>query len=224
MTHRICVSFPQSDYRLLSRLSSLYKFKKPNDRRALDLMNESARAVMQALPDLMAGYGVSDEFRLVIRLDIFILFSCLFWPDSEICNLASSSINPAISSNGEQGKIPSFDLPSLFNTFLTIHTLLFLQQTPHYSRLHLHSPLHPPLAYLLPVHTPLGVKSPHLRWPDGTVPVDTKFEGLLELETGGLYDLLTLNLLKLSSADGPAKAISTICTIRRSGLWLRKGA
>lgn len=84
MTHRICVSFPQSDYRLLSRLSSLYKFKKPNDRRALDLMNESARAVMQALPDLMVGYGVSDEFRLAIRMDIFILFSCLFWPDSEI--------------------------------------------------------------------------------------------------------------------------------------------
>lgn len=47
----------------LYRLSDHYEFKKPNDRRALDLMNAAAAAVMKDLPDLCIAYGVSDEFR-----------------------------------------------------------------------------------------------------------------------------------------------------------------
>lgn len=46
-----------------SRLSDKYKFEKPNDRRALDLMNAAAVSVMKALPDLIIAYGVSDEYR-----------------------------------------------------------------------------------------------------------------------------------------------------------------
>lgn len=46
-----------------SRLTTKYKFEKPNDRAALDLMNEAARAVMKELPDLVLAYGNSDEFR-----------------------------------------------------------------------------------------------------------------------------------------------------------------
>lgn len=47
------------------RLSDHYAFVKPNDRRALDLMNAAAIEVMKDLPDLCIAYGVSDEYRFV---------------------------------------------------------------------------------------------------------------------------------------------------------------
>lgn len=40
---------------------------KPNDKDALDLMNEAAEAVMRELPDLVIAYGNSDEYRYGIR-------------------------------------------------------------------------------------------------------------------------------------------------------------
>ncbi len=46
-----------------SRFSTKYGFEKPNDKRALELMNAAARAVMAELPDIAIAYGVSDEFR-----------------------------------------------------------------------------------------------------------------------------------------------------------------
>ncbi|KAJ5819307.1 hypothetical protein N7474_004898 [Penicillium riverlandense] len=48
-----------------SKLSDYYAFKKPNDRRALDLMNAAAVEVLNDLPDLCIAYGVSDEYRCV---------------------------------------------------------------------------------------------------------------------------------------------------------------
>ncbi|KAI9660922.1 MAG: tRNA-His guanylyltransferase [Bathelium mastoideum] len=45
------------------RLSAKYDFEKPNDKRALDLMNAAAEGVMRELSDLVLAYGVSDEFR-----------------------------------------------------------------------------------------------------------------------------------------------------------------
>lgn len=48
-----------------TRLTTKYKFVKPNDRDALDLMNAAAEAVMKELPDLVLAYGNSDEFRYV---------------------------------------------------------------------------------------------------------------------------------------------------------------
>lgn len=50
---------------LNGRLSDKYGFEKPNDRRALDLMNAAAVDVMKELPDLNIAYGVSDEYRFV---------------------------------------------------------------------------------------------------------------------------------------------------------------
>ena len=47
------------------RLSSKYGFEKPNDRRALDLMNAAAVAVMTELPDIRIAYGISDEYRSI---------------------------------------------------------------------------------------------------------------------------------------------------------------
>lgn len=48
-------------------MTTKYKFVKPNDRAALDLMNEAAEAVMRELPDLMLAYGNSDEYRYVFK-------------------------------------------------------------------------------------------------------------------------------------------------------------
>ncbi len=45
------------------RFSARYNFQKPNDKRALDLMNQAAEAVMRDLTDIVVAYGVSDEFR-----------------------------------------------------------------------------------------------------------------------------------------------------------------
>ncbi|KAK8104269.1 tRNA guanylyltransferase [Apiospora kogelbergensis] len=44
-----------------------YGFEKPNDRRALDLMNAAAKAVMTDLPDITIGYGVSDEYSFIFH-------------------------------------------------------------------------------------------------------------------------------------------------------------
>lgn len=42
-----------------------YGFEKPNDRRALDLMNAAAKAVVSDLPEITIAYGVSDEYRFI---------------------------------------------------------------------------------------------------------------------------------------------------------------
>ena len=48
---------------LCSRMCAKYGFEKPNDRRALDLMNAAAKAVVTDLPEITIGYGISDEYR-----------------------------------------------------------------------------------------------------------------------------------------------------------------
>ena len=48
----------------MARLSAKYDFQKPNDRRALELMNAAALNVMKEVPDITMAYGVSDEYRL----------------------------------------------------------------------------------------------------------------------------------------------------------------
>lgn len=47
-----------------------YGFEKPNDRRALDLMNAAAKAVVSDLPEITIAYGVSDEYRSVLAVDV----------------------------------------------------------------------------------------------------------------------------------------------------------
>ncbi|OKP06280.1 tRNA(His) guanylyltransferase [Penicillium subrubescens] len=54
------------DGRGFHKLSDHYAFVKPNDRRALDLMNAAAVEVMKDLPDLCIAYGVSDEYRKLV--------------------------------------------------------------------------------------------------------------------------------------------------------------
>lgn len=56
-------SRPGTIYLTYGRLSDYYAFEKPNDPRALNLMNAAAVEVMKDLPDLCIAYGVSDEYR-----------------------------------------------------------------------------------------------------------------------------------------------------------------
>lgn len=49
------------------RFSKHYNFEKPNDIRALNVMNDAAMAVMKRYPDLVLAYGQSDEYRYALR-------------------------------------------------------------------------------------------------------------------------------------------------------------
>ncbi|KAL3423444.1 tRNA guanylyltransferase [Phlyctema vagabunda] len=55
------------DGRGFHKFSDKHKFEKPNDRRALDLMNAAALKVMNELPDIVIAYGISDEYSFVFH-------------------------------------------------------------------------------------------------------------------------------------------------------------
>ncbi|KAH8679865.1 tRNAHis guanylyltransferase-like protein Thg1 [Tricladium varicosporioides] len=55
------------DGRGFHKFSAKYVFQKPNDRRALDLMNAAAKAVMTELSDIVIAYGISDEYSFVFH-------------------------------------------------------------------------------------------------------------------------------------------------------------
>ena len=48
---------------LARRFAEKHGFKKPNDDRALELMNRCAGRVMEEFRDIVLGYGQSDEYR-----------------------------------------------------------------------------------------------------------------------------------------------------------------
>ena len=47
----------------INRFSDAHGFRKPNDERALQLMDKAAQTVMEEYPDIVLGFGESDEFR-----------------------------------------------------------------------------------------------------------------------------------------------------------------
>ncbi|PNY24629.1 tRNA(His) guanylyltransferase [Tolypocladium capitatum] len=55
------------DGRAFTKMCANYGFEKPNDRRALDLMNVAAKAVVADLPEIAIGYGISDEYSFVFH-------------------------------------------------------------------------------------------------------------------------------------------------------------
>ncbi|KAK9249110.1 Thg1 C terminal domain-containing protein [Lipomyces tetrasporus] len=55
------------DGRGFHRFSARYNFRKPNDKRALCLMNAAAKQVMGQIPDVAGAYGQSDEYSFVLR-------------------------------------------------------------------------------------------------------------------------------------------------------------
>ncbi|KDP35275.1 hypothetical protein JCGZ_09434 [Jatropha curcas] len=51
------------------RFCEVHEFEKPNDERALNLMNSCAVAVLQEFQDVIFSYGVSDEYSFVLKKD-----------------------------------------------------------------------------------------------------------------------------------------------------------
>lgn len=51
------------------RFSEKHKFTKPNDVRALELIDHSSRGLMEEYPDIVLAFGESDEFRLVLPMN-----------------------------------------------------------------------------------------------------------------------------------------------------------
>lgn len=57
------------DGRAFHKFSQQHEFTKPNDDRALNLMNRAAVAVMQEFKDIVISFGESDEYSFVFRKD-----------------------------------------------------------------------------------------------------------------------------------------------------------
>lgn len=57
------------DGKNFTRFCDTHGFEKPNDRRALELMNKCATAVMEEYNDICVAYGQSDEYSFVFRKD-----------------------------------------------------------------------------------------------------------------------------------------------------------
>lgn len=55
----------------MHRFSEKHEFTKPNDVRALQLMDHAARDLMEEYPDIILAFGESDEYRLVLLVRIF---------------------------------------------------------------------------------------------------------------------------------------------------------
>ncbi|KAK5008631.1 hypothetical protein LTR28_003717 [Elasticomyces elasticus] len=57
------------DGRGFSKLCTKYAFRKPNDQRALDLMNAAAVEVVRQFDDIVIAYGQSDEYSFILHKD-----------------------------------------------------------------------------------------------------------------------------------------------------------
>ncbi|KAK4585393.1 hypothetical protein RGQ29_022876 [Quercus rubra] len=55
------------DGRDFRRFSEVHEFEKPDDGRALNLMNACATAVLEEYPDIVFSYGFSDEYSFVFK-------------------------------------------------------------------------------------------------------------------------------------------------------------
>lgn len=61
--------FSGSCTRLPCRFSDLHGFEKPNDLRALSLMDDAAKEVLREFPDVRIAFGQSDEYSFVLQKD-----------------------------------------------------------------------------------------------------------------------------------------------------------
>ena len=57
------------DGKSFTKFSKDHDFKKPNDEKALELMNISGKEVMNNFKDIIIGYGQSDEFSFIFKRD-----------------------------------------------------------------------------------------------------------------------------------------------------------
>lgn len=60
------------------RFSEVHEFENPNDLKALHLMNACAVKVMEEFPDLVFGYGFSQEYRFATQFYSFRLYFLMY--------------------------------------------------------------------------------------------------------------------------------------------------
>ncbi|KAF5329950.1 hypothetical protein D9611_010502 [Ephemerocybe angulata] len=58
-------ALPRSDAN--TRFTDVHGFEKPNDVRALELMDHAARSVMEEYPDIVLAFGESDEYSFLLK-------------------------------------------------------------------------------------------------------------------------------------------------------------
>uniref|UniRef100_A0A1D1XWU3 tRNA(His) guanylyltransferase n=1 Tax=Anthurium amnicola TaxID=1678845 RepID=A0A1D1XWU3_9ARAE len=87
MFNWIVVRIKGSDFR---RFSEIHGFEKPNDERALSLMNSCVISVLEQFPDIVFAYGFSDEYSKILSLSISFFTSVyvmkwkMFFPMQEL--------------------------------------------------------------------------------------------------------------------------------------------
>ncbi|KAK4394123.1 tRNA(His) guanylyltransferase 1 [Sesamum angolense] len=62
------------DGRDFRRFSEVHEFEKPNDKKALELLNECAKAVLEQFPDIIFSYGFSDEYSFGTNERVDLIF------------------------------------------------------------------------------------------------------------------------------------------------------
>ncbi|KAF4337326.1 tRNA(His) guanylyltransferase [Fusarium beomiforme] len=78
------------DGRGFTKMCAKYGFEKPNDRRALDLMNTAAKVVVTELPEITIAYGVSDEYSKLVSTVVstftanYVYFWSTHFPDTPL--------------------------------------------------------------------------------------------------------------------------------------------
>ncbi|KAK3728591.1 hypothetical protein QZH41_011675 [Actinostola sp. cb2023] len=77
------------DGRNFHRFSDVHGFHKPNDSRALSLMNRCGQAVMDEFGDVVLGYGQSDEYRYSTRVYLVLLTFNLYSFQSSVTEYPS---------------------------------------------------------------------------------------------------------------------------------------
>ena len=55
------------DGRGFHKFSDYYNFEKPNDAKALEVINLAAKRLMETMPDIIMAYGDSDEYSFLLR-------------------------------------------------------------------------------------------------------------------------------------------------------------
>ncbi|XP_054713494.1 probable tRNA(His) guanylyltransferase [Uloborus diversus] len=73
------------------KFSDSHKFKKPNDKRCLDLMNKSAVTVMNDIKDIIMSYGQSDEYSFIFERSTKLYKRRLSKLLTNVCSLFTSS-------------------------------------------------------------------------------------------------------------------------------------
>lgn len=106
-----------------ARLSQDHNFAKPNDERALQLMDHAARDIMNEFKDIVLAFGESDEYRsaeavlLVCRsLLTVVLCSFLFKKSTQVYNRRQSKIVTTVT--------------SLFTSSYVLNWSRYIQDTP----------------------------------------------------------------------------------------------